>query len=114
MELHDDVVQRLALLSIKLASLDKDVPAAMMEAHNELSQLRQGADEAAATLRELSHRIHSLVRSSSLGYLKRLRDYAGRCRSNTGFRSRLWPKTRKELHNEREACFGLRRKLSAT
>ena len=56
----------------------------MMEAHNELSQLRQGADELPATLR--SYPIDFVpTRSSSLGYLKRLRDYAGRCRSSGSY-----------------------------
>jgi len=59
LELHDDVVQRLALLAIQIANLDESVPRDMTQAHRVLSELRQETDQAAFSLRELSHQLHS-------------------------------------------------------
>jgi len=61
LELHDDVVQRLGLLSIQLQSLEKSVPPEMTEAHDVLSSIRQDAEAASTALRELSHQLHSSV-----------------------------------------------------
>jgi len=59
LELHDDVVQRLALLAIQLGNLDKNVPPHMTQAHRELLELRRGTDQAVEALRDLSHQLHS-------------------------------------------------------
>lgn len=58
-ELHDDVVQRLALLAIDLELLDQEVPTTMANTHSSLLELKERTEEATAALRELSHELHS-------------------------------------------------------
>jgi signal transduction histidine kinase len=61
LELHDDVVQRLALLAIELTTLDKNIPPDTTQIHSSLSQLIRQTNNAALTLRGLSHQLHSGV-----------------------------------------------------
>ena len=65
LELHDDVVQRLALLAVRVENLDATVPANMTQTHNALLELRKETDQATATLRALSYQLHS----SALQYI---------------------------------------------
>ena len=64
-ELHDDVGQRLALVAVHLHNVEQSVPLNMVETHSSLLELKQETGEAATTLRELSHQLHS----SSLQHL---------------------------------------------
>lgn len=65
LELHDDVVQRLALLSIQIQNINKSLPAALTNVHHALFRLNEETEEAATALRDLSHELHS----SALQYL---------------------------------------------
>jgi len=65
LELHDDVVQRLALIAIHLHNVDQGVPLELVQTHSSLVELELETEEAATTLRELSHQLHS----SSLQYV---------------------------------------------
>jgi PAS domain S-box-containing protein len=62
-ELHDDIGQRLALLTIELASLPASEP-------GEAARLQQQASEIAADVQALSHELHSSSKVELLGIAK--------------------------------------------
>jgi PAS domain S-box-containing protein len=64
-DLHDDVVQRLALLSIGLEGVQQDVPDASAELRTRIGALRNQTTEIANDVQSLSHELHS----SKLEYL---------------------------------------------
>ena len=64
-DLHDDVVQRLALLSIELEGVQQDVPDASVELRTRIGALRNQTTEIANDVQSLSHELHS----SKLEYL---------------------------------------------
>ncbi len=64
-DLHDDVVQRLALLSIELEGVQQDVPDAASELRTRLGALRNQTTEITNDVQLLSHELHS----SKLEYL---------------------------------------------
>ena len=64
-ELHDDVVQRLALLSIELEGVQQDVPYAAPELRTRIGALRNQTAQIANDVQLLSHELHS----SKLEYL---------------------------------------------
>jgi PAS domain S-box-containing protein len=64
-DLHDDVVQRLALLSIELEGVQQDVPDASPELRTRIGALRNQTTEIANDVQSLSHELHS----SKLEYL---------------------------------------------
>ena len=64
-DLHDDVVQRLALLSIELEGVQQDVPDASTELRTRIGALRNQTTEIANDVQSLSHELHS----SKLEYL---------------------------------------------
>lgn len=76
-ELHDDIVQRLAMVAVQLDDLQQIVPGEMTEAHDALLRVREETGEAAATLREMSHQLHS----THLQYLGLGPALKGLCRS---------------------------------
>jgi signal transduction histidine kinase len=64
-ELHDDVGQRLALLTIGLYSLDQNIPVEESAEHAEIRSLMTQLDELSLDVRNMSHQLHS----SKLRYL---------------------------------------------
>jgi signal transduction histidine kinase len=59
LELHDDISQRLALLSAGLDQCVMDLPAGMAKERTQLITLKRSTDETADAIRELSHELHS-------------------------------------------------------
>jgi PAS domain S-box-containing protein len=64
-ELHDDIVQRIALLAIELERWDHDVLGSVVDKHEYLQHTRQRLFELGTDIQALSHRLHS----SKLEYL---------------------------------------------
>lgn len=64
-ELHDDINQRLALLSVQLEASRQNPPDSAVDVSLLLTELRQRIDEISSDLQSLSHRLHS----SQLEYL---------------------------------------------
>jgi signal transduction histidine kinase len=64
-ELHDDVSQRLAMLTIDLGQVPEDYPDLSSEVRRRMSDLKKEASEIASDIQSLSHELHS----SKLEYL---------------------------------------------
>jgi signal transduction histidine kinase len=64
-ELHDDIVQRIALLAIELEQCDHRAPASAVDVHEYLQHARQRVKDLGNDIQALSHRLHS----SKLEYL---------------------------------------------
>jgi PAS domain S-box-containing protein len=64
-ELHDDVNQRMALLSIELDRWNQQLPPSAVEFHDHIHHASQSLSDIAADIQALSHRLHS----SKLEYL---------------------------------------------
>jgi PAS domain S-box-containing protein len=64
-ELHDDVNQRMALLSIELDRWNQQLPPSAVEFHDHIHHASQRLSDIAADIQALSHRLHS----SKLEYL---------------------------------------------
>jgi len=64
-ELHDDINQRIALLTIVLEKFAQDLPESNPELNGHLGYIRQGLYSLARDIQSLSHRLHS----SKLDYL---------------------------------------------
>lgn len=64
-ELHDDINQRLALLSVELTAALKTPPASAAAASLVISEVRERIDDISSDLQSLSHQLHS----SQLEYL---------------------------------------------
>ena len=64
-DLHDDVVQRLALLSIELDGVQQDIPDAASELRTRIEALRDQTTRITNDVQSLSHELHS----SKLDYL---------------------------------------------
>lgn len=64
-ELHDDVNQRLALISVNLDVLKRDVPESATDARHRLGEVREEIKDLGIDVQALSHRLHS----SKLQYL---------------------------------------------
>jgi signal transduction histidine kinase/ligand-binding sensor domain-containing protein len=60
-ELHDDVTQRLAALSISLGAVQRRLPQDLAEEHRQLASLQQQAVAASESIRSLSHELHHAV-----------------------------------------------------
>jgi PAS domain S-box-containing protein len=59
-ELHDDIVQRLALLVVQLDRVQQEIPASASEFGSQLVDLRNQASEITNDVQSLSHELHSL------------------------------------------------------
>jgi PAS domain S-box-containing protein len=57
-ELHDDVVQRLAMLAVELEQLCQ-APAELLHVRNRIGELKQQTTEIASDVQSLSHELHS-------------------------------------------------------
>ncbi len=64
-DLHDDVVQRLALLAIELEGVQQDVPDSASELRSRIGDLRNQTTQITNDVQLLSHELHS----SKLEYL---------------------------------------------
>jgi signal transduction histidine kinase len=64
-ELHDDIVQRVALVAIELERCDQHAPDVPPGVHDQILQARQRLSELAKDIQSLSHRLHA----SKLEYL---------------------------------------------
>ncbi len=64
-ELHDDIVQRIALLGIKLDEWDREVTQSTPEVHEHIRLVRRDLSDIMEGIRVLSHRLHS----SKLDYI---------------------------------------------
>jgi PAS domain S-box-containing protein len=64
-ELHDDVAQRLAVLSIELKHLQQDPPSSAVEISDRVGEMRRQIIEISTDVQALSHELHS----SKLEYL---------------------------------------------
>jgi PAS domain S-box-containing protein len=58
-ELHDDVGQRLALLTVELERLRQNVPALPVELHSRIGELQKHSAEIATDVQAMSHKLHS-------------------------------------------------------
>jgi signal transduction histidine kinase len=77
LELHDDISQRLSILSAGLDEFGMQLPPQMTEERVQLSSLKQGSDDAADAIRRLSHELHS----SALHYLGLTKGLRALCRT---------------------------------
>jgi signal transduction histidine kinase len=75
-ELHDDIGQRLALLTIELEQLQKSPPNLSAEVRSRMAKLRKQTSEIATDIQALSHELHS----SKLDYLGIALAMKGFCR----------------------------------
>ena len=75
-ELHDDIGQRLALLTVELGQLPQDFPELPTQVGNHLNELRKQSSEIAADVQSLSHELHS----SKLEYLGIVTAMRGFCK----------------------------------
>jgi signal transduction histidine kinase len=73
-ELHDDIGQRLALLSIELEQLHQDPPI-LPEVHRRIGELQKQASEITTDVQTLSHDLHS----TKLEYLSPVAAMKGLC-----------------------------------
>jgi signal transduction histidine kinase len=75
-ELHDDINQRLALLVVKLQSLQQSLPASMIEIRHAIAEASDETEGLGNDIQALSHRLHS----SKLEYLGLASAAGGFCR----------------------------------
>jgi PAS domain S-box-containing protein len=64
-ELHDDIGQRLSLLTVELEQVNRELPIFPMGTYGQFAELLQGMDEVTTDVHQLSHQLHS----SKLQYL---------------------------------------------
>jgi signal transduction histidine kinase len=58
-ELHDDFSQRLAVLALRLETVDEATPASFSDLHKQLRELVKSTGEIGADIHSLSHQLHS-------------------------------------------------------
>jgi two-component sensor histidine kinase len=75
-ELHDDIGQRLALLTVELEQLRRNFPDLRAEVHSLMSELYNQSSELATDVQSISHQLHS----SKLEYLGIVTAMRGFCR----------------------------------
>jgi signal transduction histidine kinase len=78
-ELHDDINQRLALLVVKLQSLQQSLPPSMVEIRHAIAEASDESEGLGSDIQALSHRLHS----SKLEYLGLASAAGGFCRELT-------------------------------
>jgi len=79
-ELHDDIGQRLAALSVELVQLQQDSPDLAAEVRNRFGEIQRQTAEIASDVQSLSHKLHS----SKLEYLGLATDMRGFCKEFSG------------------------------
>jgi PAS domain S-box-containing protein len=94
-ELHDDISQRLALLALKLQTLQESVPDSVGEIRDAIAGAMKDTEDLGTDIQALSHRLHSSklehlgLASAAGGFCKELSD---RLRVEIGFHSESIPK----------------------
>jgi len=73
-ELHDDINQQIAALSIGMSNLKKQIPAGQTEARKQSERIQQNMAQVSESIRRLSHELHPAVLEYS-GLGSALRDY---------------------------------------
>lgn len=84
-DLHDDIIQRLALLAIDIEVLDMQAELPAKEWHDSLGTLHQRVVEISNEIRGLAHHLHPGI-VQDLGLPLALQRYAGDFSSRTGIR----------------------------
>jgi PAS domain S-box-containing protein len=103
-ELHDDINQRLALLAVKLQSLQQNLPASMAEIRHAIAEVSKETVGLGSDIQALSHRLHSSkleylgLASAAGGFCRELSDRQG---MEIGFHSESIPK---DLPREISLC----------
>jgi signal transduction histidine kinase len=82
-ELHDDLNQRVATLSVAISRLKRKLPAPQQEIILELNQLYDQTNELSNDIRELSHELHPST-LEHLGLAEALAAYVGEFDKETG------------------------------
>jgi PAS domain S-box-containing protein len=94
-ELHDDINQRLALLGLKLQTVQESVPDSVAEIRDAIAEARKETEGLVTDIQALSHRLHSSkleylgLASAAGGFCKELSD---RLHMEIGFHSESIPK----------------------
>jgi PAS domain S-box-containing protein len=103
-ELHDDISQRIALLSVSLEALEQGLPASEVQTSRRIQEARELVSDLGSDIQSLSHRLHS----TKLEYLGLEGAGAGLCRElsernnvEIDFQSRNVPK---KIPQEIELC----------
>jgi len=82
-ELHDDINQRVALLALKLQTLQESVPASVAEIRGAIAEASKETEDLGTDIQALSHRLHSSkleylgLASAAGGFCKELSDRLG-------------------------------------
>jgi signal transduction histidine kinase len=87
-DLHDDIGQRVASLSIALSRIQRQIPDASNSARQSLSDLEQQSTQLSADLRHLSHELHPGA-LEHLGLLEALRERCDDFRQESGLSVQL-------------------------
>jgi signal transduction histidine kinase len=87
-DLHDDIGQRLASLSIALSRIQRQIPDASNPARRSLSDLEQHSTQLSSDLRRLSHELHPGA-LEHLGFLEALRERCDDFSQESGVSVRL-------------------------
>jgi signal transduction histidine kinase len=95
-ELHDDLNQKIATLSMNISQLKRNVPMPDGELIGELDQLRETASDLTNEVRRLSHQLHPAV-LEHLGLVKAIESYIASFADEEQIDVRLSA----ELHDER-------------
>jgi PAS domain S-box-containing protein len=82
-ELHDDLSQQIAALSIAMGSLKRQIPGEQIEVRSQSDRIQQKLVQAAETVRRISHQIHPAVLEHS-GLVSALQSYCEEFGSLTG------------------------------
>ena len=103
-ELHDDINQRVAMLAVKLQSLEQSLPASVAEIRHAVAEASKETESLGGDIHALSHRLHS----SKLEYLGLASAAGSFCRElsdgqgvEIGFHSESIPK---DLPSEISLC----------
>jgi signal transduction histidine kinase len=87
-ELHDDVNQRVAVLSISLSNMRRKLPASAIELREAVTKVQNEARQLAEELRNLSHELHPGI-LRQLGLIPALSIYREEFQQNTGIETEL-------------------------
>ena len=84
-ELHDDLSQQIAALSIAMGNLKRQIPGEQTEVRSQSDRIQQKVVHAAETVRRISHQLHPAVLEHS-GLVSALRSYCEEFGALTGIR----------------------------
>jgi len=87
-ELHDGLSQQLAMLTVELGMVAKEVPESAPAIHEQLCRLRDRSESLSNDLRRMMHQLHPAV-LEHLGLVAALRNHCGEFSENEGIRVRF-------------------------